>query len=269
MAPENMTTDMYMLGAMAGLTEDIGVMAMIPYVDKEMQMVTFAGPAGTARLGSSQSETSGVGDVAAFALHRLLEAGAHHAHAQLGLSFPTGSITEKGNMLMPHGGSMRMRLPYGMQLGTGTYDLLPGVVYWGEQADWSWGMVAVGRIHLGENDEGYAFGDRAYLTGWGQYGVGAGVFLSLRLIQEYAAAIDGRDPQMTGTSPATDPDNYGGWKTSSAIGVSWRPPFPSLQATTIGTEVVIPVYQNLNGPQLKDAWAVWAGIRTGFSLPGL
>lgn len=270
MAPEHMTTDMTMLGAMTGITRDFSVMAMVPYLDKEMSMVTFAGGSGTTPLGSSTSETSGIGDVAVFGAHRLVDSGPHHAHLQLGVSFPTGSITEKGNMLMPSGaGSMRMRLPYGMQLGTGTYDLLPGLTYWGDSGDWSWGLVAAGRLHLGDNAEGYSFGDRAYVTGYGQHQVADGLFFSLRLVQEYTAEIDGRDRDITGTSPMVDPENYGGWKTSSAVGVTYRLPFAALKGTAIGTEVIVPVYQNLNGPQLEDNWAVWAGIRTGFRLPTL
>jgi hypothetical protein len=266
MAPENMTMDMYMVGAMAGITKDFSVMAMVPYVEKEMNMVTFAGMSGTTVLGSSTSETSGVGDVAALGLYRLFDEGSHHAHAQMGVSFPTGSITQRTNMLMPNGSTMGMRAPYGMQIGTGTYDLLPGMTYWGESGNWNWGATAVGRIHLGDNRYDYSFGNRVYLTGYGEYGVGHGVFLSARLIQEYAGKIDGRDENINGTSPTTDPDNYGGWKTSTGLGMTYAFPKGPLQGNNLGAEFVVPVYQNLNGPQLKDNWGVWAGIRSGFSL---
>lgn len=266
MAPEHMTMDMHMFGVMGGITDDIGVMAMLPYVVKEMSMVTFRGPSGTTPLGSTQNETSGIGDFVAMGLYRLLDQDGHHAHLQLGMSFPTGSTTERGKMLTTMGTTMKMRLPYGMQLGTGTYDVLPGATYWGESGDWNWGATAVGRIHLGKNDQNYSFGNRAYLTGWGGYTIGWGVNLSLRLAQEYAGKINGRDSAINGVSPMIDPDNYGGWKTSTGIGVNYVVPSGALKGNNFGAEVVVPVYQNLNGPQLEDNWGVWAGWRKGFSL---
>lgn len=265
-APQNMSVDMHMFGAMVGVTDDLSVMAMLPYVIKQMEMVTYRGMSGTTELGTSNNETSGIGDVAASALYRLYDEGIHHLHLQAGLSFPTGSTTEKGRMLMANGQVMEMRLPYGMQLGTGTYGLLPGLTYWGASGDWNWGMQALGQINLGDNDQGYTFGDRAFATVWGGYSLGLGFSLSARLSQTYVGDIDGKDKRITGPTPTADPDNYGGWNTSAAFGVNYRVPDGPLMGINPGVEISVPLYQNVNGPQLREAYTVFAGVRKTFTF---
>ncbi|MBK8175575.1 MAG: transporter [Rhodospirillales bacterium] len=265
-APQNMTVDMHMFGVMAGVTDDLSVMVMLPYVTKQMEMVTFSGMTGTTELGTSKNETSGIGDVAASALYRLYEDQTHHVHMQAGLSFPTGSTTEKGRMLMANGQVMEMRLPYGMQLGTGTYGLLPGLTYWGARGSWNWGAQALGQINLGENDQGYTFGDRAFSTAWGGYSLGLGFSISARLSQTYVGDIDGKDSRVTGPTPTADPNNYGGWNTSAGFGVNYRVADGPLMGLNPGVEVSVPLYQNVNGPQLKEAWTVFAGVRKTFTF---
>ena len=70
------------------------------------------------------------------------DAGVHHLHANVGLSFPTGSINERDKNPMSMGNNVR--LPYPMQNGSGTYDFLPGLTYIGKQEVWSWGAQASG-----------------------------------------------------------------------------------------------------------------------------
>jgi hypothetical protein len=269
-APENMSIDTHMFGVQVGITQKLSAAVGVPYLIKEREAVTFAGPAGTTKLGTFQNETSGIGDVAASGLYKLYDDETHHIHVMFGLSFPTGSIREDGRTLAPDGTTSRRRLAYGLQLGTGTYDLLPGVTYWGAAGRWNWGAQVLGRIHLGDNDEGYSFGDRVYATGWGGYSLGLGFNASARLIQEYQSDIDGEDDFLTGPTPTTDPNNYGGWKTSAAVGIGYRVPDGPLAGLNPGVEVSLPLYQNLNGPQLSDSWSVLVGVRKvfTFSTPG-
>jgi hypothetical protein len=265
-APESMTVDMHMFGVMAGVTDDLTLMAMFPYVVKQMDMVTFRGMTGTTELGTSHNETSGIGDVSATAHYGLFKDAIHHVHLQAGLSFPTGSIREKGRMLMANGQTREMRLPYGTQLGTGSYGLLPGITYWGALGDWNWGAQVLGQIFLGDNDEGYTFGDRGFVTAWGGYSLGHGFNLSARLSQTHIGDIDGEDDLITGATPTADPNNYGGWNTSAAFGVNYRVPDGLLKGVNPGVEISVPLYQNVNGPQLKEAWTVFAGIRKTFTF---
>lgn len=265
-APQNMTMQVHGFGAQVGITDNLSAMIGVPYIIKERTAVTFQGPAGTTELGTFQNETSGIGDVAASGLYKLYDDPTHHLHLMAGLSVPTGSIREKGKTLRPDGTTSKRRLAYGLQLGSGTYDLLPGLTYWGAKNSWNWGLQAMGRVHLGENDEGYTLGDRAFVTGWGGYTLGHGVTASLRLSQEYMGDIDGNDNSITGASPTTDPNNYGGWKTLTSFGLDYRVPEGPLMGVTPGVEVTVPLYQDLNGPQLSDAWTVFVGVRKVFTF---
>lgn len=84
-APESMTMDMHMLGAMYGVSGDLAVMLMLPWLDVEMDHVTAGGARFTTR-------SSGIGDVKLSGLYRLGQWGAHRLNLNAGLSIPTGSI---------------------------------------------------------------------------------------------------------------------------------------------------------------------------------
>jgi len=49
-APKSMTMDMHMLGAMYGVSDDLTVMLMVPYLDLEMDHVTRMGAKFTTRM---------------------------------------------------------------------------------------------------------------------------------------------------------------------------------------------------------------------------
>ena len=265
-APESMTVQVHGFGAQVGITDGLSALIGIPYVIKERTAVTFRGPAGTSKLGTYENETSGIGDITVSGLYKLYDDAIHHLHLMAGLSFPTGSIREDGKTLQANGTTGRRRLAYGLQLGTGTYNLLPGLTYWGAAGPWNWGVQALGQINLGENDEGYTFGDRAYVTAWGGYTLGYGFTASMRLSQEYTGDIDGNDNSISGASPTSDPNNYGGWKTQASFGIDYRVPEGPLKGVTPGIEVTVPLYQDLNGPQLEDAWTLFVGVRKVFTF---
>ncbi len=66
--PTSMTMDMHMFGAMYAPHDRITLMAMLPYVTKQMDHITFAGMAGTVRLGTFNTQSEGHGDLKISAL---------------------------------------------------------------------------------------------------------------------------------------------------------------------------------------------------------
>ncbi|MDA7949372.1 MAG: transporter [Hyphomicrobiaceae bacterium] len=129
--PKDMSMDMHMFGAMYGVNDRVTLMGMVPYIEKKMDHITFQGGAGTTRLGTFETSSDGIGDVSLTALIGLYDEKTPdretHVNLVLGLSAPTGSITERGTVLAPNNTRPNVRLPYAMQLGSGTWDLLPGV----------------------------------------------------------------------------------------------------------------------------------------------
>ncbi|MBG87492.1 MAG: hypothetical protein CMO80_11410 [Verrucomicrobiales bacterium] len=60
-----------------------------------------------------------------------------------GLSMPVGAIDEKGDMPAPGDAN---QLPYTMQLGSGTFDYLPGVAFAGTYRQLGWSIQALGTV---------------------------------------------------------------------------------------------------------------------------
>ena len=97
---------------------------ILNYNEKDMTNNTY-NMAGTTKIGKFSAHTGGFGDSSISTLIRLSN-GNINSHISVGISLPTGSTTEEITALMPSGAYKVIRAPYGMQLGTGTYDVLLG-----------------------------------------------------------------------------------------------------------------------------------------------
>lgn len=139
--PTNMEMDMHMIGVMYGFSDRITLMAMGSIISKDMQHTTYQSGMGTNVLGGFTTKTNGIGDTALTAIIGLDDGSnpKRQINLNLGLSLPIGSITEQGQILTPMGGTPSPRLPYPMQLGTGTYDFKPALTYQNRKNQWGWG----------------------------------------------------------------------------------------------------------------------------------
>lgn len=232
MVPESMQMDMHMVGAMYGVSDAVTVMVMLPYLSNEMDIRN--------RMGQTISRDSeGVGDVKLSGLVRALEMGRHRVHMNVGVSLPTGAIDETG----PDGA----RLPYPMQLGSGSIDLMPGIT-WVSQQDWGvYGMQVLGTIRTGQNAEGYTLGNRFEGGPWVQKRMGARWSVSGRLTYLNWGKIQGRDMQISNGPSTGDEDNFGGSRVDAGVGVN----FLTQRGHRFAAEYLLPVFQDLNGLQLE------------------
>ena len=262
--PLEMTMEMHMFGGMYAPTDWLTLMAMGSYVEKEMDHVTFAGAAGTTRLGEFTTEAKGFGDTKLSGLIELYEYDSHKVHLNAGLSLPTGSVDKTDRVLAPSGATPRLRLPYPMQLGSGTFDLLPGITYSGNAGPWAWGGQYSGVIRVGENDENYSFGDEHRLTAWGSYLWAPWISTSVRLAGQTVGDIDGQDPNIVAPAQTADPDNHGGERWDLGFGITLAGQTGWLRGHRIGLEFQVPVYQHLNGPQLETDWIATLGYQYAF-----
>lgn len=262
--PTEMTRRMHMFGAMYAPTNWLTLMGMASYVDKSMDHVTFQGPEGTDRLGTFTTESEGVSDTKLVGLIRLLEAEGHHVHLNAGISLPTGTITERDSILTPMNTRPTVRLPYPMQIGSGTFDLLPGVTYRGRQGDLGWGAQYFGTVRLDDNDEDYKLGNEHRLTAWGSYAWARWISTSFRVTGRTLGDIDGIDPKIVGPVQTADPDFQGGERIDLALGINLAGQDGLLRGTRFGVEVAVPVHQDLNGPQMEGDWMVTVGLKRMF-----
>ncbi len=259
--PTEMSTEMHMFGVMYAPTDNITVMGMIPFLEKSMSHVTFQGAVGTTELGTFTTRSSGIGDVKVTGLFNIYEAGTNRVHLNLGLSIPTGSIDEKDDVLTPTGTRPTLRLPYPMQLGSGTYDLMPGITYKGRNSDIGWGAQYWATIRTDENDEGYTLGDVHQLTGWTSYSWTPGASASLRLTARSVDKIDGIDPEIVAPVQTANPDFQGGDRVDLGIGINFSGQDAGWRGLRLGFELGIPVRQDLNGPQMEADWNLTAALK--------
>jgi hypothetical protein len=262
--PTEMNMDMHMFGGMYGVTDTVTLMGMLPLVDKHMDLFTYAGPTGTKRLGTFSTGSQGIGDVSLSALIGLYDQktalGGQHVNLMLSLSAPTGSITESGRILTPMGTRPLVRLPYAMQLGSGTWDFLPGITYTARSGNLSFGGQYRGWVRLeDENDEGYSLGDLHQVTGWAQYEWAPWVSNSIRLAYQTQDSIHGIDPKIVGPVQTANPDFYGGDRLDLLFGFNLIGQRGVVCGHRLAAEFGVPVYQNLNGPQMETDWTLTVG----------
>lgn len=249
--PEKMNTNMHMIGAMYAPTDWLTLMAMGNYIDREMEHITFQGGMGTTRLGKFTTKSSGLGDTKISGLIKLYEDDTNHIHFNAGISLPTGSIKEKDDVLTPMGMRPTLRLPYAMQLGSGTYDLLPGITYTGHKNKFGWGAQYNATLRLGDNSENYSLGNKHQINAWGSYRWIPELSSSLRITAENEGKIDGIDSNIVAPVQTADPDNYGGKRINASLGINYVVPSGIMRGNRFSAEAIIPLYQNLNGPQMK------------------
>lgn len=248
-APTDMDMEMHMVGAMFGATQDLTFMGMIPYLRLSMNHLTRTGQQFT-----TQSE--GLGDVSLSAFYTFYRAERHRFHLDLGASLPTGSIDQRGNT--PAG--PKQRLPYPMQLGSGTFDPNLGLTYLGQQEDYTWGAHASGTFPLGTNHNDYRIGDQYLVDVWGTYRWNKWLTTSSRTKATFGGDVRGADPRLNPRMvPTADPALRGGKRLDLLIGLNLFMVDGKLFGNRLSAEVAFPLYQSLNGPQLERDWALTLG----------
>ena len=263
--PTEMTTDMHMFGAMYAPSDNLTLMAMVNYLDRSMDHITFQGGAGTTVLGNFTTRAKGFGDTKIGGLYRLYDDDVHHFHMNVGLSLPTGSTTETDQILAPNGATPTVRLPYAMQLGTGTVDFLPGLTYTAQKGAMAWGAQYRAEIRTeSANDEGYALGDKHAVSAWVSRQWKPWISTSLRVDMMTQDGLSGISPAVVGPVQTANPDNYGGQRIDMYLGVNLIGQKGVWKNHRLAAEIGMPVYQNLNGVQLETDYVFSLGWQKAF-----
>ena len=252
--PVRMDVDAAVLGAAYGVTDKLFVGTALPYLHKERDHRTRAG-------GSFTTRSGGLGDARVMLGVTAFAAGRHTLRITGGISLPTGSIDERDDT--PAGTDQL--LPYPMQNGSGTVDFLPAATYSGRAADYSWGLQGRAAVRLGTNDRSYRLGNAYQATVWGARKWTGSLSSSLRVIGETQENIDGADPRLNPLQvPTADPKLRGGERVSIGIGVNLVIPSGALRGVGLSAEGILPVFQDLDGPQLERDYAIVLGLRKAF-----
>jgi hypothetical protein len=251
--PQNMTMDMTMLGVMFAPSDDITLMMMTNYTQKKMTANTYA-MMGNAKLGSFTTRSEGLGDTTIAALFNIsaLPKGEHGKwHGSFGVSLPTGSLKEVDTILTPMNTNQVARLPYAMQLGSGTYDLKPSLTYTADTGDYVYGGQLNATLRLDDNRQGYALGNEVDAKTWMMKSFSDQFSGSLRLEYRRSGTIDGQDPQIDKPIQSAQTQMYGGSLVNFAIGFNFIGHHGWFSGHRLAFEIQKPVYEDLNGPQMS------------------
>lgn len=264
---QSMTMDMLMLDLMFAPNENVTLMVMPHYMWHRMEMVGIdpqvghggdhEGHGGHAMsLGDvHRHQVKGFGDTLASASFRLARGRRFNAHMTMGVWVPTGSSSRKN----PDGTFVH----YGMQPGSGTWDVEPSLTVSGKRGRTGWGAQAAYRWRVSEaNDPGFRFGDKARMSGWLSYLVRPTVGATARLEYSREGKVEGHyDGAHNHSAPPDRQENYGGKTVTGALGVNWQPMLNSSFRPELGIEASVPFHQKQNGIQAPQDWRIATAIR--------
>lgn len=253
-SPTSMTIEELIFTLAYAPTDTLFLRLQVPFIRKEMDNESRPEDPFTFQLVSDTkftTETEGVGDTELSAVYTFysVEKVRHRLQLQVGMSIPTGSIDERGSTPS----FANARLPYQMQLGTGTLDPILGLIYSGKTDDWAWGSELIGTFRVGVNKNEYRFGDQYNFNGWAAWRLSEGVALKGGLEGLIQDEVEGADKDMNpALSPTDRPDFQGGERLDLTLGLNIY-----ASGNWFFIEAGVPVFQSTNGPQLEtELWAL-------------
>ena len=259
MAPLSMNRQRHELEFRAGILEWLGTSVRIPLHYTEGDFKTGDQHPGTV-------SDFALGDVELHLLYGLHDAWPYRAHLTAGISLPTGPV-DRGDRL-PSAPTEERTLPYSMQPGDGTFGLLPGVVFVSENDAGTVGLQASGRIPLGENDRGWTRGNEVSANVWMAYRFTDWVSGSARLSARRTGSVQGGDATLDPwSSPMAHPALQAGTRIDLPVGMNVLFAEGPLHGNRLFAEFVLPVYQDLDGPQLKAQAGLSVGWAVAFGQP--
>ncbi len=251
-SPTDMTMRMHMGMIMYAPTDRFTLMAMLSRVEMAMGELHRDGTRSTER-------SEGFGDLELRGLYVLGAANdlRHRLLANFGVGLPTGSINRRD--------TEGMRMEYPMQTGSGTFSLLPGFTYLGQELPWGWAADLNSTVRFGRNDNGYRLGDRYQSSVSIARQLAHSISVSAGAHGEVWENIDGSDPLLDPTDePTKDPNLQGGKRLSALLGVTFHPQHGLLKGQHFHIQAEVPVVQSLDGPQLQRSWVLRFGWQVEF-----
>ena len=225
-----------------------GISVTVPYIDRAHSTLGVNGDGINPGDGSYDSSTSGIGDVKVIGRYYGFSDSKNFG-LQLGLKLPTGGIKQQSN------DGQGIDVDPGLQLGTGTTDLILGAYYFDNlNQNWDYFLQAQYQSALNTSDMAggsYRPGDSINLTGGLRY---HGFESFTPTVQINARQVN------TDSGDAADKYATGGTLVYFTPGVV----VPVTSTFSVYSNVQIPLYQDVKGIQLAPTSIFSIGARVSF-----
>jgi hypothetical protein len=251
LAPVREFRQQHLLLVEYAVTDDLTLTSSLPFQVNSIDYTSAAG--GLLNSGYTQ-----IGDIQLSTLYVLRHWQRHQLHVNLGMSIPVNLFGGTLNNIAAPGGAANLSFP--LRTGSGTYDLLPGLTYRGQNDRWTWGAQSIATIRTGHNRYGYELGNRIDLNAWAWRRLTQGLAASTRLHGMGWGNIRGMDPSLSPSVAETNvPGLQGGTRVDLLFGAQYYCPWVRVPGNWFSIESGFPIYQNLHGPQPRTTWLLYGG----------
>lgn len=224
-----------------GLTDDFTVEVSLPFLSNKLLQVTD--------LVFFESSSKVLGDVSIRMLADLLEMDEYRLSVNLGATVPTGKLGKRGVTAT----SNQAVLPFLMQGGSGSPDILAGATFQVQNEVSSVGVQINSVVRAFNNPKGYRLGNRVDFSVWGAYNISEWASVSLRGFYENWGRIEGSDSRTDGAiDPLANPFAQGGERVVVPLGLNLYLREGKAAGHRLSIEFYYPVHEDLNGPQLSS-----------------
>ncbi|MBI3861759.1 MAG: hypothetical protein HY290_07670 [Planctomycetia bacterium] len=231
-------------------TDDLTFQAILPIVQRRINYIDALG-------NRYVTDSTDISDIQLYALYVVQRTENQQIHLNLGVQAPTSVFDTIGQVPTP----ASPQLTYPMRIGDGTWDFLPGITYRGQSDDWTWGVQGLGIVRFGINRYGYRLGDEGNFNAWIARKLNDWASASTRLNAHVVGNIFGADERL---NPFLVPSNMtslqAGQQLNVLFGLNFVIPDGFLKGQRLGVEGGIPVYQWLEGPQLRQTYQIWTNL---------
>ncbi len=247
--PLDMRMKMDMFSVMYGVTDDLTASLMGSVISKEMNHKK--------RDGSEfKRESDGVGDTKVNLSYQYYDNGNNKFLVNAGLSLPTGDIDQSFS---------GARLSYPMQIGSGSYEFLPGLSFIALRSGYSYGSQVNASIKLNSNSNGYKLGDSYNITAWIAKNFGQSLSVSTRLDYNKIEAIEGRDTTLNSAMIVTADAAVSDYQyIDGLIGANYILPESMAKDLRLSFEIGSALYQKFDDDMLKRKYKFVFGVQKTF-----
>jgi len=208
-----------------------------------------------------QSSSQVLGDIETRAIASLLEMDGYRLTATFGATLPTGKLSKRGTTSV----ASRGVLPFAMQGGSGTWDIIAGGTFLAQNDVASIGAQINSVTRFMTNGKGYRLGDQIDFSIWGAYNISDWASVSLRGLYEQWGEVTGSDVRTDGLAdPGANQFAQGGERVVIPFGLNIFLREGKAAGHRISIEFYYPVHEDLNGPQLSANSALVASWQTVF-----